>query len=277
MNNLVIPVASLFALCASIPMIGGSTAPRAEGVIWQLSNASPEGAGNWHKLGVDTVLLQWTSVDGTSFVKGASKRLSPKAPNWTVIRKEPWAQKFIVGLAGRSKEAEARTSLPTLVDESLRITKLKLPFPVSGWYFPVEADPTWREVSALSSELKRLPRPLWISVYDRGNIGPEPFAAWVLTWLPPDVGVLFQDGVGVWARTPVIARRYADTLAKRLGSERVIVVAEAFRERDDGTFRAAEADELRRQLISYRGHSVFLFDGPHYVSSSLVDSLVSDE
>jgi hypothetical protein len=209
-------------------------------------------------------------------VQGTSKRLSRNAPDWSVVRKQPWARNFIVGLAGRSREAEARTSIPTLVDESLQIARLKLPFPVSGWYFPVEADPTWREVVVLSAQLQKLPRPLWISVYDRQNIGAEPFAAWVLSWLPADVGVLFQDGVGVWTRSPATARQYADALVNRLGSKKVIVVAEAFRERADGTFGAAHANELKKQLREYEGHRTFLFDGPHYVTSETVNTLTSD-
>ena len=50
-----------------------------------------------------------------------------------------------------------------------------------------------------------------------------------MKWLPPDVGVFFQDGVGVHARDARTARRYADTLASRLGKARVRIIAEAFR------------------------------------------------
>jgi hypothetical protein len=41
-----------------------------------------------------------------------------------------------------------------------------------------------------------------------------------------------------------------------------------------GGFRAAVADELAPQLTAYRGYSIYLFDGPHYVSPALVQSVV---
>ena len=51
------------------------------------------------------------------------------------------------------------------------------PLKVSGWYFPVEIDPTWTEAARLGELLGQLPRPLWISVYDSANVGPEALAA----------------------------------------------------------------------------------------------------
>ncbi|EPN68434.1 hypothetical protein A245_03653, partial [Pseudomonas syringae pv. actinidiae ICMP 19096] len=77
--------------------------------------------------------------------------------------------------------------------------------------------------------MAKLPRPLWISVYDGANIGPAATADWLKTWLPDDIGVFFQDGVGVYARTAPVARTYADALRKRLGKDRVRIIVEAFR------------------------------------------------
>lgn len=93
------------------------------------------------------------------------------------------------------------------------------------------------------------------------------------TWLPSDVGVFFQDGCGVYARGPAVARSYLDELSRRLGRDRVRVIAEAFRPSEHGGFRAASADELRSQLAAYRGYEVYLFDGPHYLSNALVRTL----
>jgi hypothetical protein len=95
----------------------------------------------------------------------------------------------------------------------------------------------------------------------------------VAGWLPPDVGVFFQDGVGVYARTPKVALEYLDALRKRLGPERVRVIVEAFRPKLGGGFRPATADELRPQLAAYRGYRTYLFDGPHYVTPDLITDL----
>ena len=85
--------------------------------------------------------------------------------------------------------------------------------------------------------------------------------------------MFFQDGCGVYAREPYVARSYLDELVSKLGKQRVRVIAEAFRPAERGGFRAASADELSKQLVAYRGYSVYLFDGPHYVSDDLTRAL----
>jgi hypothetical protein len=126
--------------------------------------------------------------------------------------------------------------------------------------------------AALPPILEKLPRPLWISAYDSDGVGAAEFAGWLASWLPRDVGVLFQDGVGVHARSAPVAREYADALAARLGEARVGLIAEAFREHA-GRFRPATADELKSQLAAYRGLPIYLFDGPHYVPEAVVREL----
>ncbi len=95
----------------------------------------------------------------------------------------------------------------------------------------------------------------------------------LVKWLPADVGVFFQDGVGVHAREARIARQYADVLSLRLGKERVRIIAEAFRPQQGGGFRSATLAELRLQLASYAGLRIYLFDGPHYLHDALVSQL----
>lgn len=181
---------------------------------------------------------------------------------------------MIVGLAGRFSESAARTSTAELLSESLRLVAARPPVPITGWYFPVEVDPTWTDAKALCPLLDRLPRPLWISVYDRANVGGTTLARWLDTWLPKDVGVFLQDGVGEYAREPRIARQYADPLSATLGPQRVRVIAEAFRPKSGGGFRAATPDEIATQLAAYGGYRVYLFDGPHDVSNEVVQGLV---
>ena len=143
-----------------------------------------------------------------------------------------------------------------------------------GYYFPVEIDPTWKEAPQLTALLNKLPRPLWISVYDSANVGPQELADGLLQWLPKDVGVFFQDGVGVHAREAYVARHYANVLERSLGKGRVRVIAEAFRPKQGGGFRPATIDELRPQLAAYSGLPIYLFEGPLYVTPALVDQLV---
>lgn len=243
------------------------------GIVWQPDNATVEPHGQWDALGARQLLIQWAIVDETAFVPGTSVPNALHMPDWGRIASEPWAREVILGLAGRFNERQARSRLSELVDLSLEVTRWRTPLNVTGWYFPVEVDPTWSDAPAMAPLLAKLPRPLWISVYDSANVGAQTLADWLVSWLPKDIGVFFQDGVGVHARGPTVAREYAETLADALGQERLRMIAEAFRPLGNG-FRAATADELRPQLAAYRGYDVYLFDGPHYVADLLIDALL---
>ncbi|MCE4546287.1 MULTISPECIES: hypothetical protein [unclassified Caballeronia] len=245
-----------------------------DGIVWQPDNAHADPRGDWDKLGAHELIVQWTAVDGISFVPGAGLRAAPRMPDWERIGQEPWARNVIVGLAGRFDEAAARANAAQLFIESMRLAEIRPPVHVTGYYFPVEIDPTWQNASALRTLLDALPRPLWISVYDRANVGGAALAQWLDQWLPGDVGVLLQDGCGVYAREPRVAREYADQLAAKLGHSRVRIIAEAFRPQVGGGFRSATVDELKPQIDAYRGYKTYLFDGPHYVSPELVQGLV---
>ncbi|WP_042339714.1 alpha-amylase family protein [Paraburkholderia ferrariae] len=245
----------------------------AQGIVWQPDNEHLDLHGNWDKLGVNELLVQWIAVDDVAYMAGAGLP-APRVPDWVRIANEPWARGVIVGLAGYSNEQKARANMEELVERSLALAKVRPPVHVTGWYFPVEADPTWKDAARMAPLLERLPHPLWISVYDTSNIGGEAFAKWLDSWLPNDVGVLLQDGCGVYARGPAAARAYADALAAHLGSKRVRIIAEAFRPKEGGGFRAATPEELAPQLEAYHGYRVYLFDGPHYMSPALVDGLL---
>ncbi|CAB3697975.1 hypothetical protein [Trinickia soli] len=246
----------------------------AQGVVWQPDDTHANPHGDWDALGVRDLLVQWTAVDDEALMPAAGLRTASRLPDWKRIGREPWAREVIVGLAGRFDESQARAGASRLAAQSLALASARWPVHVAGWYFPVEVDPTWKHAATLAPLLERLPKPLWISVYDNSNIGGAALAAWLDTWLPRDVGVFFQDGCGDYVRDPAVARGYADALAARLGAARVRIIAEAFRAMPGGGFRAANAGELKPQLEAYRGYRVYLFDGPHYVSPALVREVV---
>ena len=247
--------------------------PGIVGMVWQPDNKTVGIKGDWHKLGARELLVQWTVVDDQAFVPGTGLPSVPVLPDWNRIAKEPWAQDVIVGLAGYFSENRSRDNIEQLAKVSERIAKLPTPLHVTGWYFPAEVDPSWTRAKELPALLAKLPRPLWISVYDGANIGPAATADWLKQWLPDDIGVFFQDGVGVYARTAPVARPYADALRKSLGKDRVRIIAEAFRPNYGGGFRSATAAELKPQLAAYDGYPLYLFDGPHYVTPELVKQL----
>ena len=270
---------TFYGLLAAAALLAGCAVrvPPIEGVVWQIDNQTTAPKGDWNKLGVHRLLVQWTVVDGTAFVNGTPLPSGEKMPDWQWIAKQPWAQDVIVGLAGKFDERGARGDIEGLVRLSAEVAKTPPPVHVAGWYFPIEIDPTWTEAAKLGPLLAQLPRPLWISVYDSANVGPEALAASLATWLPPDVGVFFQDGVGVHAREPYVARDYIKVLVRHLGRERVRVIAEAFRPQVGGGFRPATLDELRPQLATYAGYPIYLFEGPRYVSSQLVQGLAASQ
>lgn len=249
--------------------------PGIVGMVWQPDNLTVGISGDWEKLGARELLVQWSVVDGQSFLPGTGLPEVPVLPDWKRIAKEPWAKDVILGLAGFFSENRSRDNIEELAVLSERIAKVKTPLNVTGWYFPAEVDPSWSRARELPALLARLPRPLWISVYDGANIGPAATADWLDSWLPKDIGVFFQDGVGVYARTAPVARTYADALRDRLGKDRVRIIAEAFRPQYGGGFRSATAAELKPQLAAYDGYPLYLFDGPHYVTPELVKALAT--
>jgi hypothetical protein len=247
--------------------------PGVVGIVWQPDNATVGIKGEWQKLGARELLVQWSAVDGQSFLAGSELPSVPVLPDWSRIAKEPWAQDVILGLAGFFSETRSRDNIEELAVLSAKMAKVKTPLNVTGWYFPAEVDPSWSRAKELPALLAKLPRPLWISVYDGGNIGPAATAEWLKSWLPSDVGVFFQDGVGVYTRTAPVARDYADALRQRLGKKRVKIIVEAFRPKVGGGFRAATVAELKPQIAAYDGYPLYLFDGPHYVTPEVVEGL----
>ncbi|QRG08138.1 hypothetical protein EZH22_07350 [Xanthobacter dioxanivorans] len=247
-----------------------------DGVVWQVHGGALDPRGDWDFLGARSLLVQWLVADDTAFVPlpGLGLSLVADPPNWTRIAREPWARSIIAGLASRFSEPTARKQVLDLGALSARIARQPLPFRPAGFYFPVEADPTWAEVGKMAAATAAIPRPLWVSCYDNSNVGPEALADWIENWLPKDVGLFFQDGVGVYTRAPLAARRYAEVISARLGARRFRLIAEAFRPAETGTFRAATAEELLAQLKAYEGFDTFVFDGPHYVDRILVQKLL---
>jgi hypothetical protein len=270
----------LAIMSALLPMIAGCSTMaqdvHVDGTVWQPDEQTAYPTGHWDVLGGQNLLVQWTAFDDMSLIDGSTLPLAPYHVDWQRIGQQPWARNVILGLATYPSEPKARTNVAKLVTQSLDIARIPVPLHVTGYYFPVEVDPTWKDVSSFAARLADLPRPLWITVYDQSNIGPVPLADWLQTWLPSDVGVFFQDGCGVYAREPRIARQYLDVLSERFGKQRIRVIAEAFRPAGGETFRPATADEIRPQLLAYTGYSVYLFDGPHYVSDSTVRLLAPE-
>ncbi|MCL8381409.1 alpha-amylase family protein [Xanthobacter aminoxidans] len=248
-----------------------------DGIVWQVHGGALDPRGDWDFIGARSLLVQWLVADGTAFVPlpKLGLKLIPDAPNWKRITREPWASQIIAGLAGDFSEPRARANVVELGALSAKVARQKLPFRPAGFYFPVEADPTWKDVARMREALAPIPRPLWVSCYDNSNVGPEALADWIELWLPRDVGLFFQDGCGIYTRAPGAARRYAEVISQRLGAHRFKIIAEAFRPSGDGSFRAATAAELLPQLKAYEGFEVFVFDGPHYVDRLIVQQLMA--
>ncbi|MDB5867774.1 MAG: hypothetical protein JWP96_106 [Polaromonas sp.] len=257
--------------CSEGPLV----IPPIAGTVWQPDNATLAPQGNWQQTGATELLVQWTAVDGTAFVPTRALPTVSPLPPWQRIAGEPWAREVILGLAGRFDEKAARADAAGLIATSSILARQPTPLNVVGWYFPVEIDPTWAEAPTLEPLLATLPRPLWISVYDRANVGPDTLLQGLQKWLPPDVGIFFQDGVGVHAREARVARHYADVLSAHLGKDRVRIIAEAFRPKPGGGFRSATIEELAPQLARYEGYRIYLFEGPHYLSDALVAQIAA--
>lgn len=249
--------------------------PPIAGIVWQPHNANVYPRGNWQRLGVSRLLVQWVVVDDLAFVANRSFQAAPRQPDWNRITQEPWAKHITLGLVGRFSETEARAQAETLARLSTQIANAVGSATTNEWYFPVEFDPTWMPTQGLIRLMADLPRPLWVSVYDNSNRGPEALVAYLRRWLPADVGVFFQDGVGVDTRNATNAAIHANALIHHFGAHRVRLIAEVFRSRPKGGFRSATVDEIRQQLQHYHGQTVYAFEGPTYLPSDVVNQLAA--
>ncbi|EXT58168.1 hypothetical protein [Acinetobacter sp. 25977_3] len=238
--------------------------PIIEGIFWQPDNNTTPPKGNWHYLGVNTFVPQWSVVESKSWWKNSNLPQWENAIDIQKIKQQPWAKNLILGLAGEYNEHEARANVVALGEKSAQIIQEQNDASLKGYYFPVEADPTWLRVSTLGHVLEKLPSPVWVSVYS-GETEPENYDLWVKSWLPQQAGIFFQDGVGVGVRTPQQARRILDQLEQTLGKDKTVIVLEAFRTKKNGQFRAAYPWEIISQIKAYEGKTIYIFDGPHYM------------
>lgn len=239
--------------------------PKIEGIFWQVDQLS-KASGNWQLLGINTLITQWSVVDNRSFLKDVlvTKQWDVQ-PDWQKITAQPWSKNIILGLASIFQEPIARENINQLYEQSQHIIHAQLPLQASGYYFPIEADPTWHGVHLLGQYIAKFNCPIWISIYSAEPKAPL-FEYWLESWLPPNAKVFFQDGVGVGTRTPEEAAQIYKTLKNKFGEDRIVIVLEAFRHKKDGTFRAAYPWEIAKQLKAYSGQSVYIFDGPHYLN-----------
>ncbi|HVE53404.1 MAG TPA: hypothetical protein VNB23_08470, partial [Ramlibacter sp.] len=100
----------ILGLVAAAALLGGCavTVPPIEGVVWQIDNEHTDPRGDWEKLGVRHVLVQWSVVDDLAFLPGTGLAPGKAMPDWQRIGREPWAREVILGLAGRFDERSAR-------------------------------------------------------------------------------------------------------------------------------------------------------------------------
>lgn len=165
-----------------------------------------------------------------------------------------------MGLAGEYNEHEARANVVALGEKSAQIIQEQNDASLKGYYFPVEADPTWLRVSTLGHVLEKYPLLFGlVFIVVKVNLKTTIYGL--------KAGFLnkqafFQDGVGVGVRTPEQARRILDQLEQTLGKDKTVIVLEAFRTKKNGQFRAAYPWEIISQIKAYEGKKIYIFDGP---------------
>ncbi|PVZ85246.1 hypothetical protein C9426_20410 [Serratia sp. S1B] len=242
---------------------------RLEGIFWQPDQlSSPSGA--WDLLGIHTFVTQWSVVDNKAWMSSIPDMDTwADLPDWQKVQRQRWAQHIVLGLAGAYKETDARENLQVLVKQSQQLLRDPLEVQASDYYFPVEADPSWSGVYELGHVLANFNRPIWVSIYS-ADPQAQNLDLWLSDWLPSNAKVFFQDGVGVGTRTPEQAAIIYQRLVQRFGTQRVVIILEAFRHKRDGSFRAAYPWELIAQLKAYEGQRVYIFDGPHYLNRASV-------
>jgi hypothetical protein len=231
----------------------------AEGIFWQPNRKYLQPEGIWNQIGIHTLVVQWTVTDGRAWFPSSNLPQWEPQIDWAHIRDAPWADKTIVGLAGDFQLPHARMDAQQLAALSPDIvTSIPLKNPIA-WYAPVEISPGWRNPHAIRAYLAGLPRPLWVTIYGGNKMTPTELVSWVRSWLPPGVGVLHQDGVGVGRETPVQAARRTRALETALGRSHVGIILEAFQQRPQGRFVSAGVWRVAKQLRTYKGLHIYIF------------------
>lgn len=239
-------------------------APLIKGIFWQPTNDYPQPQGQWHWIGADTLIVQWSVNDSLTWVPSDAFQPQPTQPDWDELTRAPWAEQLLLGLASRMSLEEARRDWALMARQGHRLLDTKtLPVPVSGYYAPIEFSPDWQAQEDFAAYLEAIPSPRYVSVYGGYDMTAASFADWVADWLPSDTIVLFQDGVGVGQLTPSDARARADALSQRLGAERIAIVLEAFQPDDSQGFQSASLRQLVTQLRAYRGYPIYVFSARH--------------
>lgn len=263
-----------------------------EGICWQLDNStvSLPIVGNWDLLGARTLWTQWSIIrQGQSRYDYSPWLAQPPAFWASVLGPVPgrpaWAKDMIVGLAGDMSDPASPADLAFFAEASHAFAgefaaQCKDYVP-KGFYFPVEVHPGWcaadlEKMKAALGGLQAVAAPLWVSVFNGdGGLPPDEFPDWLDLWLPPNVGVIFQDGVWVRRRPIDEAWLYAEALKAKLGpaDDRLIIAVECNREPPD----VPTAQALAEQIKIYEGQfRLYLFDGPHYLPPDKVVELASE-
>lgn len=259
-------------------------APQFRGMLWQTLNTNVDYRRSWDSLGITKTMFQWVAVDGSSFIPQSILPLHTGQLNLTEIAAQPWASEIVIGLPGIFNEVTARASAADLADLAQQFGALTYPSNAIGFYFPIEIDPTWTAAPTVLGPLwAQLPRPLYVSCYyGIGTTTPaETIAAanWLASFIPSDVTLLFQDGVGAHEVSIAEANRRYQELRSVFGSRKVELIAEAFRVNPDyagveGTyFVRATAAQLNQQLTAYSQYPIWLFDGPNYLTEQLISDV----
>lgn len=263
-----------------------------EGVCWQLDNptVSLPIVGNWDLLGAGTLWTQWSIVRQGGARYDYSPWLAQPPAFWASVlgpvpRRPAWAKDMIVGLVGDIADPASPSDLAYLAEASRTFAREFAvqckDYAPKGYYFPVEINPSWmacdlKKMNAALIELRTVAAPLWVSAFS-GDPGlpPDEFADWLDLWLPPNVGLIFHDGVWAHRRSVDGARLYADSLKAKLGptNDRLIIDVECNRWPPDVATPQALAEQIRIYEGQFR---LYLFDGPHYLPPDKVVELVNE-
>ncbi|EOJ9236768.1 TPA: hypothetical protein OXP04_002731, partial [Acinetobacter baumannii] len=65
--------------------------PIIEGIFWQPDNDTTPPKGNWHYLGINTFVPQWSVVESKSWWKNSNLPQWEKAIDLQKIKQQPWA------------------------------------------------------------------------------------------------------------------------------------------------------------------------------------------
>lgn len=252
--------------------------PLVNGIVIQPTAGNLKTDRSWEVLGANKVLYPSLAVDGVSFVPTTRLPVRDSVLQFEYVEDHAYAKQIVVGLPAISNLTRARAEVKNLAALGADFVT-KTPFPANkvGYHFPVTIGPEWVDApKAMADVWSILPRPLYVTVaYTPDSTDPVKSAAWLKSFIPDDVTVIYRDGRGEYGYNKT---KVSNDLAelRALFGDKLEVMAEIYLKRGAQTLQLSPEEYIDRTrwYEDYaREGKLWAFDATQNLSTELLQVL----